>query len=206
MNPPDSNKPRLGGRNRNRLILLTSLAATLAIVVAVIILVRPPKYRYELPGAWGDACLGDPAVITDVFSAGPFSKAGITHDRYSDNRWYQCSWEWNLEGVGGWRQFVDLRIDVLDGDEHDDYDVMIETIESESTFTQLRVDEIKGFESGYCTSTVGLDDFDCEAVDSNLQVSLRINGGGNGEIGESGIAVEDYLSEVGAYIQEQLAR
>jgi hypothetical protein len=30
--------------------------------------------------------------------------------------------------------------------------------------------------------------------------------GGDDEIGTSGVTVEDYLAEVGAYIQDQLAR
>ena len=208
MNPPiNPNLPQRSRRGRDRLITLASVLAAVVVVAIVIVLVRPPDYRYELPAAWDEGCLGDPEpeVISDVFSAGPFSKAGISHDRYSDSRWYQCSWDWNLEGNGGWRQFVDLKIDVLDGDEFDDLDVDIETIRSEGIFTQLRVDEIDGFESGYCTSDVGFDDFDCKAVDSNLKISLRTNGG-DGEIGESGVAVEDYLAVVGAYVQDQLAR
>lgn len=208
MIPPTSNSQhRLSSRNRKQLILLVSVLTIVAVAVVVIILVRPPDYRFELPGNWADGCIGDPEVITDVFSETQFSKASISHDKYSDHsRWYQCSWDWELEGTGGWRQFVDLQIDVLDGDEYDDLDGMIETVRSDSKFTLLTVEEIDGFESGYCTSTVGLDEFDCQAVDSNLKVSLRINGGGNGEIGDSGIAVEDYLAEVGAYVQDQLAR
>jgi hypothetical protein len=179
--------------------------ATIVLVAVVINLLRPPDYRYELPAAWDKGCLGDPEpeVITDVFDPGTFSKANISHDNYGDSRWYQCSWTWDLEGTGG-RQSVDLRIDVLDGDEYDDYDVMIETIRNESVFTTLTADEIAGFESGYCASSVGLDDYECYAVDSNLQVTLLAYGGD--EIGGSGIAVEDYLAEVGAYVQDQLAQ
>ncbi|MFC3493019.1 hypothetical protein [Glycomyces rhizosphaerae] len=186
--------------------MLTAVLAAIAVAVAVIILVWPPAYRYELPAAWDEGCLGtpEPEVISAVFDPGSFSEAGITHDDYGDSRWYQCSWTWNHENSGGTRQSIDLKIDVLDGDEFDDYNVMIETIRSESVFTTLITDEIAGFESGYCASSIGLDDYECYAVDSNLKVALLTYGGG--EIGGSGIAVEDYLAEVGAYIQNQLAR
>jgi hypothetical protein len=179
---------------------------TIAVVVVVIVLVRPPDYRYQFPAAWGDGCLGDPEpeVISGVFSDGPFSEAGISHDKYRDSRWYQCSWTWDRESTSGSRQSIDLKIELLDGDEFDDYDVMIETIRREGVFTTLTVDEIAGFESGYCASSVGLDDYECYAVDSNLQVTLLSYGGD--EIGGSGIAVEDYLAEVGAYVKDQLAR
>lgn len=207
MNPPNNpNRTRLSTRNRHRLILLAAVLAAIAVVVAVIILVRPPSYRYELPAAWDEGCLGDPEpeVISTVFDPGSFSKAGISHDDYGESRWYQCSWTWNGENRGGTRPSIDLKIEVLDGDEFDDYNVMIETIRSESVFTTLTTDKIAGFESGYCARSVGLDDYECYAVDSNLQVALLAYGGD--EIGGSGIAVEDYLAEVGAYIQDQLAR
>lgn len=207
MNPPTSpDQPWLSRHSRNRLILLASVLGAVAVVIVVIIMVRPPTYRYQLPSAWSDACLGDPEVISDVFSASPFSKANITHDNYEDRRWYQCSWKWETEGTGGWRQSIDLKIEVLDGNEYNDYDALIETHRSESTFEVLRVDEIHGFDSGYCTSSISFDDMACYAVDSNLKVSILTIGGISGEIGESGIAVEDYLAEVGAYIQDQLAR
>jgi hypothetical protein len=207
MIPPISpNQSLRDNRSRDRLILLASILAAAVVVAVVIILVRPPSYRYELPAAWDDGCLGspEPKVISEVFEAGPFSEVSISHDKSRDSRWYQCSWEWNLEGIGGWHQRIDLKIDVLDGDEYDDYDVTIETIRKDEVFKTVTVDEIAGFDSGYCAADTGFNDFECRAVDSNLKVQLLTYGGG--DIGGTDIAVEEYLAEVGAYIQEQLAR
>jgi hypothetical protein len=182
--------------------MLVSVLVAVAVVVLAVPALMPPSYRNQLPGAWAEGCLGNPAVISDVFSADSFSRAGISHGGYHDDRWYECRWTWNPEGNG--HQSISLEVEVLDGDEFDDYDGLIETIRH-SDWERVEAEAIAGFDSGYCSSSVTTQQFVCRAVDSNLKVGI-VATGGDEEIGTSGVSVEDYLAEVGAYVQDRLAR
>lgn len=205
MNPPTSSKlPQRILWSRDRPILLVSVLAAIAVVVIVIILLRPPDYRNQLPAVWGEGCLGDPEVISDVFSDDSFSRAGITHGRNLDDPWYECSWTWNPEDAGNGHQTIRLEVEVLGDDEFDDYDGLIETIRS-GDWERVDAESITGFESGYCSSSIDGTQYVCRGIDGNLQVGI-VATGGDDEIGYSGVTVEDYLSQVGAYIQDQLAR
>ncbi|WP_270116543.1 hypothetical protein [Glycomyces algeriensis] len=174
-------------------------------MAVVIILARPLPYRNQLPAAWGDDCLGDPAVISDVFSPAAFSQARIDHGRFLDDPWYECSWTWNPGGGSAEHQSISLEVKVLADDEFEDYSGLIETIRS-SDFEQIDAESIAGFDSGYCSSSIGgTSQFVCRGAAGNLQVGI-VATGGNDEVGDSGITVEDYLVEVGAFVREQLAR
>jgi hypothetical protein len=201
MNPP-TNPPRPG--SRNRLILFISALATITVVVVVIVLVRPLPYRNELPAAWGDDCLGDPGVITDVFSTSSFTNAEISHGRFLEDPWYECSWTWNADEQSNGHQTIKLDVKVLGKKEFDDYGVLIETIRS-SDLERIDAESIEGFDSGYCSSAVDGTQFVCRGSVGNLQVGIVVTGGGD-EIGSSGVTLEDFLVEVGANVRNQLAR
>lgn len=194
---------RTSNQSRNRLILLTSLLA-MASVVVVIILMRPLPYRSQLPAGWGESCLGDPEVISDVFSADSFSQADISHGRSLDDPWYECSWIWNPEGSSTGHQTIRLEVKVLGDDEFEDYAGLIETIRS-GELERVDAESIAGFDSGYCSSSIDGTQYVCRGADGNLQVGV-VATGGDDEIGSSGITVEDYLVEVGANVRDQLTR
>lgn len=199
-----SRERRYRMRSRNRLILLISVLVTVVIVVVVIVLVRPIPYRNQLPGAWGDECLGDPEVIRDVFSSSSFTNAEITHGRFLEDPWYECSWTWNADGQSDGHQTIKLDVKVLGKKEFDDYSVLIETIRS-SDLERIDAESIEGFDSGYCSSAIDGTQFVCRGSVGNLQVGIVTTGGGD-EIGSSGVTVEDFLVEVGADVRNQLAR
>jgi hypothetical protein len=184
--------------------LLISALATIAVVVVVIVLVRPLPYRNEYPSAWGGDCLGGPEVISDVFSASSFTNAEITHGKFLEDPWYECSWAWNAEGQSSEHQTIKLDVKVLGKKKFDDYRVLIETIRS-SDLERIDAESIEGFDSGYCSSAIDGTQFVCRGAVGNLQVGIVATGGGD-EIGSSGVSVEDFLVEVGANVRNQLAR
>lgn len=200
--PASSHQSQRSWWERHRLLLLISVPAVAVVAAIAFALLAVPSYRHELPANWGEECLGGPEVIADTFTETQYSRVSIQHGETRGQQWYRCSWTSKDES----RYTLDIEISLLDGEEYDSLDVDIEGVRDSDT-ESLEAEEIVGFDSGYCTSEITVEQFRCYAVDSNLRVEIMVTGGGSDGM-PSGLEVslEDYLADVGANVQEQLAR
>lgn len=203
MNPPvNALRSQRSSWGRRRLLLLVPISAVVVVAVIVFAFLMVPSYRHELPATWGEQCLGDPEVIDDTFTEARYSRVSIQHGEDRSQQWYSCSWTSKNESS----YTLDIEVNVLDGKEYDSLDVDIQGVRDSDT-ESLEAESIAGFDSGYCTSEIAVEQFRCYAVDSNLRVKIMVTGGGSDGMPPGlGISLKDYLAEVGANVQEQLAR
>jgi hypothetical protein len=188
--------------SRHRVLLLISASVLVIVIAIVFALFMVPSYRHEFPAAWGEECLGGPEVIDDALTETRFSPVSIQHGESQGQQWYSCSWTSEDES----RYTLDIEVSVLDGKKYDGLDVDIQGVRDSDT-ESLEADDIVGFDSGYCTSEINVEQFRCYAVDSNLRVKIMVTGGGtDGMPPGLGVSLEEYLADVGADVRAQLAR
>lgn len=203
MNPPVSSyRSQRSWWGRHRLLLLVSVPAVVVVAAIVIALLMVPSYRHELPATWGEECLGGPDVINDTFTEAQYSRVSIQHGETRGQQWYSCSWTSKDESM----YTLDIDVSILDGEEYDSLDVDIQGVRDSDT-ESLEAEDVAGFDSGYCTSEIAVEQFRCYAVDSNLKVKIMATGGGSDGMPPGlEVSLEEYLTDVGVNIQEQLAR
>lgn len=178
------------------------MLATIPVVAVVIVLVRPLPYRDDLPAAWGEECLGGPAVIDNAFTEAQYSRADIQYREAREQQSYSCSWTSKDDS----QYTIDFDVSILDGSEFDSLDVDIQGVRDSDT-ESLEAEDIVGFDSGYCTSEINVEQFRCYAVDSNLKVKIMVTGGGSDGMPPGlEVSLEDFLVEVGADVRNQLAK